>query len=211
MERSAPRLVIPALMMPGTDGFGVCRSLRSNIKTSHIPIIALSGMKDSDSKIRALEAGANVFLDKPLDMDFLLKQVDNLIRTQNELKERYSKKFIAEPSKLTISSMDEELLKKAMNYIEQNIDNNDYDVDAFAADMSIGRTLLYQKIHDSSGMSVKEFILYIRLKRAAQLLKETDLTIAEISVMTGFANPKYFSICFKRHFEVTPTEFKRKA
>lgn len=211
VERIAPQIVITDLMMPGTDGFGVCRSLRSNIKTSHIPIIVLSGMKDSDSKIRALEAGANVFLDKPLDMDFLLKQVDNLIRTQNELKERYSKKFIAEPSKLTISSMDEELLKKAMNYIEQNIDNNDYDVDAFAADMSIGRTLLYQKINDITGMSVKEFILDIRLKRAAQLLKESDLTIAEISVMTGFANPKYFSICFKRHFEVTPTEFKRKA
>ena len=211
VERIAPQIVITDLMMPGTDGFDVCRSLRSNFKTSHIPVIVLSGMKGSDSKIKALECGANVFLDKPLDMDFLLKQVANLIRTQNELKERYSKKYIAEPSKLTISSMDEELLKKAMGYIEQNMDNNDYDVDAFAADMSIGRTLLYQKINDITGMSVKEFILDVRLKRAAQLLKDSDLTIAEISVMTGFANPKYFSICFKRHFEVTPTEFKRKS
>ena len=210
-ERIAPQIVITDLMMPGTDGFDVCRTLRSNIKTSHIPVIVLSGMKNSDSKIRALECGTNVFLDKPLDMDFLLKQVANLIRTQQELKERYSKKYIAEPSKLTISSMDEELLKKAMDYIERNIDNNDYDVDAFVADMSIGRTLLYQKINDLTGMSIKEFILDIRLKRAAQLLKESELTVAEISVMTGFANPKYFSICFKRHFEVTPTEFKRKA
>lgn len=211
VERIAPQIVITDLMMPGTDGFDVCRSLRSNIKTSHIPVIVLSGMKSSESKIRALECGANVFLDKPLDMDFLLKQVANLIHTQQELKERYSKKYIAEPSKLTISSMDEELLKKAMEYIERNIDNNDYDVDAFVADMSIGRTLLYQKINDLTGMSIKEFILDIRLKRAAQLLRESDLTVAEISVMTGFANPKYFSICFKRHFEVTPTEFKRKA
>ena len=211
VERIAPQIVITDLMMPGTDGFEVCRSLRSNFKTSHIPVIVLSGMKGSDSKIKALECGANVFLDKPLDMDFLLKQVANLIRTQNELKERYSKKYIAEPAKITISSMDEELLKKAMGYIEQNMDNNDYDVDAFAADMSIGRTLLYQKINDITGMSVKEFILDVRLKRAAQLLKDSDLTIAEISVMTGFANPKYFSICFKRHFEVTPTEFKRKS
>ena len=107
--------------------------------------------------------------------------------------------------------MDEELLKKAMNYIERNIDNNDYDVESFVSDMAIGRTLLYQKLNDITGMSIKEFIKDIRLKRAAQLLRESDLTISEISIMTGFANPKYFSICFKRHFELTPSEFKKKA
>ena len=104
--------------------------------------------------------------------------------------------------------MDEELLKKAMNYIERNIDNNDYDVESFVSDMAIGRTLLYQKLNDITGMSI---IMDIRLKRAAQLLRESDLTISEISIMTGFANPKYFSICFKRHFELTPSEFKKKA
>lgn len=211
-EKICPQIVVTDLMMPGADGFDVCRSLRSNIKTSHIPLVVLSGMgKHADYKIRALESGANVFIDKPFDMDFLLRQVDNLIRNQQELKERYSKKYIAEPSKITISSMDEELLKKAMNFIEYNIDNNDYDVDTFVSDMAIGRTLLYQKINDITGMSIKEFIMDIRLKRAAQLLRESDLTIAEISIMTGFANPKYFSICFKRHFELTPTEFKRKS
>lgn len=100
-------------MMPEADGFEVCRSLRSNIKTSHIPVIMLSALgKNTENKIKALECGANVFIDKPFDMDFLLKQVANLIRSQQELKERYSKKYIAEPSKITISSMDEELLKR---------------------------------------------------------------------------------------------------
>ena len=172
----------------------------------------LSAMcKNTENKIKALECGANVFIDKPFDMDFLLKQVANLIRNQQELKERYSKKYIAEPSKITISSMDEELLKKAMNYIERNMDNSDYNVDSFVSDMSIGRTLLYQKINDITGMSIKEFIMDVRLKRSAQLLRESDLTISEISVLTGFANPKYFSICFKRHFELTPSEFKKKS
>ena len=172
----------------------------------------LSGQgKDADNKIKALECGASVFIDKPFDMDYLLGQVANLIKTQNELKQRYSRKYIAEPSKITISSVDEELLKKAMNYIERNIDNNDYDVESFVSDMAIGRTLLYQKLNDITGMSIKEFIMDIRLKRAAQLLRESDLTISEISIMTGFANPKYFSICFKRHFELTPSEFKKKA
>ena len=84
-------------------------------------------------------------------------------------------------------------------------------MESFVSDMAIGRTLLYQKLNDITGMSIKEFIMDIRLKRAAQLLRESDLTISEISIMTGFANPKYFSICFKRHFELTPSEFKKKA
>ena len=211
-ERICPQIVITDLMMPEADGFEVCRSLRSNIKTSHIPVIMLSALgKNTENKIKALECGANVFIDKPFDMDFLLKQVANLIRSQQELKERYSKKYIAEPSKITISSMDEELLKKAMNYIERNMDNSDYNVDSFVSDMSIGRTLLYQKINDITGMSIKEFIMDVRLKRSAQLLRESDLTISEISVLTGFANPKYFSTCFKRHFDLTPSEFKKKS
>ncbi len=206
-----PQIVITDLMMPGADGFEVCRRLRSNIKTSHIPVVMLSGLgKEPENKIKALECGANVFIDKPFDMDFLLKQVASLIRTRNEFKELYSKKYIAEPSKLTISSMDDELLHKAMACIERNIANNGYDVDAFVSDMAVGRTLLYQKINDLTGMSIKEFILDIRLKRAAQLLRESDLTIAEIALLTGFANPKYFSICFKRHFELPPSEFKKK-
>ena len=211
-ENPDTKVALLDIMLPGIDGFEVCRSLRSNIKTSHIPVIMLSALgKNTENKIKALECGANVFIDKPFDMDFLLKQVANLIRTQQELKERYSKKYIAEPSKITISSMDEELLKKAMNYIERNMDNSDYNVDSFVSDMSIGRTLLYQKINDITGMSIKEFIMDVRLKRSAQLLRESDLTISEISVLTGFANPKYFSICFKRHFELTPSEFKKKS
>lgn len=206
-----PQIVITDLMMPEADGFAVCRSLRSDIQTSHIPIIVLSALgQNTENKIKALESGANVFIDKPFDMDFLLKQVANLIKSQHELKALYSKKYIAEPGKITISSMDEELLKRAMERIEENMGNSEYNVETFVADMGIGRTLLYQKINDIVGMSIKEFIMDIRLKRSAQLLKESDLTIAEISDRTGFNNPKYFSICFKKHFELTPSEFKKK-
>ncbi|MDD3194283.1 MAG: response regulator [Paludibacter sp.] len=211
-EKIHPQIVITDLMMPGASGFDVCRTLRSNIKTSHIPIIVLSALgKNTDDKIKALEYGANVFVDKPFDMTFLLRQVENLIKSQNELKELYSKKYIAEPSKVTISSMDEKLLEKAMEHIEKNMSNCDYNVESFVSDMAIGRTLLYQKVNDITGMSIKEFIMDIRLKRSAQLLKESDLTISEIADLTGFVNPKYFSVCFKKHFELTPTEFKKKS
>lgn len=210
-EKILPDIIITDLLMPGKSGFELCRDLRSEIKTSHIPIIALSAVgENATAKIEALESGANVFLDKPVDMDFLLMQISNIIKNQNRLKELYSKRFVAEPSKIVSTSMDEELIKKAVALVEQNYDNEFYDVEEFVSDMAIGRTKLYQKINDLTGMSIKKFILDIRLKRAGQLLRESEYTVAEISTMTGFANPKYFSVCFKRHFGVSPTDFKQK-
>ena len=207
VDKVHPQVVITDLMMDGTDGFAVCRSLRNSLGSSHIPVIVLSG--DANNKVKALESGANVFIEKPFDMDHLLSQVEGLLRMQAEMREYYSKKFVAEPSKLVISSMDEALLSKAMQHIERNMDNTDYDVDEFVYDMAVGRTILYQKIKDITGMSIKEFILDIRLKRAAQLLKDSSLTVSEISDRTGFANPKYFSVCFKRRFDISPSDFKK--
>ncbi len=207
VERVEPQVVITDLMMGATDGFSVCRTLRSSLKSSHIPVIVISG--DSDSKVRALESGANVFIEKPFEMGYLLTQIDGLLRLQKELRDFYSKKFVAEPSKVVISSIDERLLSRAMEHIERNMDNYGYDVDEFVSDMAVGRTILYRKIKDITGMSIKEFILDIRLKRAAQLLVESDLTVSEVSDRTGFANPKYFSVCFKRRFDLSPSEYKK--
>ena len=207
MEKVHPQVVITDLMMDGADGFAVCRSIRNSLAISHIPVIVLSG--DAGNKVKALESGANVFIGKPFEMDYLLSQVDGLLRMQAEMREHYSKKFVAEPAKLAISSMDEALLSRAMEHIERNMDNNDYDVDEFVFDMAVGRTILYRKIKDLTGMSIKEFILDVRLKRAAQLLKDSDLTISEISDRTGFANPKYFSVCFKRRFDISPSDYKK--
>jgi signal transduction histidine kinase/DNA-binding response OmpR family regulator/ligand-binding sensor domain-containing protein len=211
-EKVYPQLIITDLMMPKSNGFEVCRHLRQNFKTSHIPIIMMSGKGDENhNRVKALEMGATVFIDKPFEVDFLLQQAETILKSQQELKEKYSKKFQVDPSNVTISSMDEELLRKAMKFIEENIDNPDYSVERFVSDMNIGRTILYQKIHDIVGMSIKEFILNIRLKRSAALLKQSDLTVAEIAYQTGFNNGKYFSICFKKQFEMSPSEFRKQS
>lgn len=123
----------------------------------------------------------------------------------------YSKRLVVDPANVTITSMDEELLVRAMKFIELNIANPLYSVDDFVSDMNVGRTILYQKIHDIVGMSIKEFILNIRLKRSAYLLEQSDLTIAEIAYQTGFNNAKYFSVCFKKQFEMSPSEYKKKS
>ena len=134
---------------------------------------------------------------------------EELDQKQAELTELYSKKYVAGPSEIVVTSMEDELLKKALDCIEQNMDNSDYGVEDFVSDMAVGRTVLYQKINAITGHSIKEFILDIRLKRAAKLLSESDKTISEISYMTGFVNPKYFSTIFKKHFGKTPSEYKR--
>lgn len=211
-EKIYPQLIVTDLMMPNYNGFEVCRRLRQNFKTSHIPIIMISGMgDDNQNKIKALEFGATVFIDKPVEVEYLLQQAETILKNQEELREMYSKRLTVDPSKVTITSMDEELLRKAMKFIELNIANPDYSVDSFVSDMNVGRTILYQKINDIVGMSIKEFILNIRLKRSAYLLKQSDLTVSEVAYQTGFNNAKYFSVCFKKQFDVSPSEFKKKS
>ena len=128
---------------------------------------------------------------------------------QAELTELYSKKYVAGPSEIVVTSIDDELLKKALDCIERNMDNSDYGVEDFVSDMAMGRTALYQRINNITGQSIKEFIQDIRLKRSVDLLEESDKTISEISYMTGFVNPKHFSTIFKKNYGVTPSEYRK--
>lgn len=132
-------------------------------------------------------------------------ELDRAVRRLAEEKDR---KYIPGPSAIEIVSADDSLMKKALELVESNMDNSEYDVDAFVSDMAVGRTVLYGKIRECTGMSIHEFIMDIRLKRACQLVGGSSFTISEISFMTGFANPKYFSVCFKRRFGLTPSEYR---
>ena len=132
-----------------------------------------------------------------------------LDQKQAELTKLYNKKYVAGPSEIVVTSMEDELLRKALSLVEKNMDNSEYSVEDFVSDMAMGRTALYQRIQSITGQSIKEFILDIRLKRAAKLLSESDKTISEVSYMTGFVNPKYFSTIFRKHFGKTPSEYRR--
>lgn len=136
---------------------------------------------------------------------FLRRELD---KARKELQSLYARKYVAGPSEIVVSSMDDELLRKAIELVEQNISNDSYDVAALVSDLGLSRTLLYQKIHELTGMSVKEFIRDIRFRRAAQLLKKSSMTVSEISFMCGFSNPKYFSSSFRKYFGMSPSEFR---
>ncbi|MDR3062238.1 MAG: response regulator, partial [Dysgonamonadaceae bacterium] len=208
VKKINPQIVVTDLMMPEQDGLEVCKQLKNNLKTSHIPIIMLSATANQSKRVASLKKGADVFIEKPFDMDFLIQQIKNLIENHENLKILYSQKYVVEPSQVVITPIDEVFFKKAVTFVENNIQNPDYDVENFVSDMATSRTLLYRKINDATGMSIKEFILDMRMKRAAQLLKESHYNISEIAAMTGFNESKYFSTCFKKHYGMTPTEFK---
>lgn len=134
---------------------------------------------------------------------------EELDQKDAELSDLYKKKYVAGPSEIVVTSMEDELLKKALACVEKNMDNSEYGVEDFVSDMAMGRTVLYQKINNITGLSIKEFILDIRLKRAATLLKESDRTVSEISYMTGFINPKYFSTIFRKRYGATPSAYRK--
>ena len=156
IHRINPQVIITDLRMPKMDGFELSKMIKSDIKTSHIPIIIISALGNNPlHKVQSLKDGADIFIEKPFDINFLKEQVKNLIKSRELLKERYSKKIVAEPSRVTFSSIDEDLLKKAIGFVEKNIDNPEYNVESFVSDMGGSRTLLYRKINEITGMSIK--------------------------------------------------------
>lgn len=203
----APDLIISDVMMPIMDGMEFCKTIKTNITTSHIPVILLTALSSKEHLIEGLETGADIYLTKPFYIDVLKLNVRNLLEARKKLRERFAYTDIMEPSEVTVNSVDERFLKKVMSIIEKNLSNSEYDIEDFVEEMGMGRSAFYRKLKQVSGQSPNEFIRIVRLKRAAQLIKKQTGTISEISYETGFIDPAYFTRCFKKQFGVTPSEF----
>lgn len=209
-EKVDPALIISDILMPKVSGIELCHQIKTNISTSHVPVILLTASGGNNQKIIGMETGADVYIEKPFDIDFLLLQVKNIITLRESIKLAFSKKISPEPEILSITSADEEFVKKAISVVESNMDNPEFDVESFVKAMNVGRTLLYKKIKALTDLSINDFIINIRLKRAAQLLKESDFTISEVAYQVGFNSVSYFSTYFKKHFKITPSVFVEK-
>lgn len=203
-----PDLIISDLMMPKIDGIQLCKRLKNNIQTSHIPFVLLTARHSDEAKIEGYRAGADSYISKPFSLDVLLTRVKKLIEQQEIRKNLFQKNLEVTPSNITITSLDEEFVHKALLCVENNMNNIDYSVEDLSKDLALSRVHLYRKLQSITGRSPSDFIRSIRLKRAAQLLQKSQLNISEIAYEVGFNNPKYFTICFKEEFGVTPSLFK---
>jgi len=202
-----PDLIISDVMMPKMDGFELCRRIKSNLQTSHIPVILLTARSTEEHKLSGYQSGADEYLSKPFNLDILLLRIEKLIEQQNHRKEKFSQKIEVNPKEITITSLDEQLIQKALTCIEQNMDNPEYSVQQFSQDMRMDRTVLYKKLQSITGLAPSDFLRSIRLKRAAQFLTQGQYPVAEVAEMVGFNTPKYFSKYFKEAFGVTPSQY----
>lgn len=208
-EEECPDLIISDVMMPGLDGINFCRQIKENVKTSHIPVILLTARTSLIFKIEGLENGADDYITKPFNNKELQLKVRNLINSRELLKKSFTDNEVLniEPKKVTLSSTDETFIKNALESIERNMSNSEYSVEALCKDVGMSRMQLYRKLKAITGQSANEFIRTIRLKRAAQLLVQNQLSIAEVTYEVGFTDLQYFRKCFKKQFNTNPSEY----
>ena len=203
----SPDLIISDVMMPKVDGVELCKRIKSNVQTSHIPVILLTARTSEELKLTGYQSGADEYLAKPFNLEILLLRIEKLIGQKNQRQSAFSKKIEVNPKEITITSIDEQLIEKALDFMEKNMDNPDYSVQQFSQDLGMDRTVLYKKMQSITGLAPSEFIRSIRLKRAAQLLIQGQYPVAEVAEKVGFNTQKYFSKYFKEAFGVSPSKY----
>ncbi len=202
-----PDLIISDIIMPEINGIDLCANLKTDERTSHIPIILLTAKSSMENKLEGLETGADDYLTKPFNISELQVRVSNLIDQRKKLRERFRKELLLEPKDIAVTSADEKFLYRISNLIEKHIADYNFSVDIFAREMGMSRMQLHRKLHAVTGQSASDFIRNFRLKRAAKLLLGNYGNIAEVAYDVGFNNPSYFSECFKKLFGSLPSEY----
>ena len=202
-------IIISDVMMPEMDGLEFCRTLKSNLETSHIPIILLTAKNTVEDRIECYNAGADGYISKPFELKILEARINNFIMHKKNKQEEFRSNVEVNIDSLEPSSMDKEFLDKVISVIKSNMSEGDFDVVQLADALAVSKSSLYRKMKIATGLSPIEFIRNIRLKHGSQLLKDKSISVAEVAYECGFSNPKYFATCFKEEFGVTPKEYQK--
>jgi len=205
-----PDLIITDLVMPEMDGLEMCEKLKTDERTSHIPVIMLSSRTSVENRIEGFEKGADDYISKPFNMQELVVRIKNLIEQRKMLREQFSRNVRLHPKDISITSEDEKFLCKTIAIIEEHINNFDFDVSKLTDKMALSRVQLFRKLKALTDQSPSEFIRTIRLKRAAQLLDKGFGNIAEVTYQVGFNNLSYFAKCFRELFGLSPSDYAKK-
>ncbi len=200
-----PDIVISDVMMPEMDGYELCRNIKNDIRTSHILVILLTARTAKEHELAGLESGADDYITKPFNINILTRRIKNLLQRRTD---KQKQPMEIEPNKIAVTSLDQKLMQKAIRYVEDNIERSDLSVEELSGVLAMSRVHLYKKMVSITGKTPIEFIRIIRLKRAAQLLAESQLSIAEITYQTGFNSQSLFRKYFKNEFGLLPSEYQ---
>jgi len=205
-----PDLVISDIMMPEMDGLNLCKHLKSDEFTSHIPVFLLTAKSETEYQISGLELGADDYIVKPFSIEILMLKIRNLLDNRKLAAEKFSEDANYIPRNIKISEIDQGFLEKFVKLVEDNIDNPELSGDWLAYELGMSKGNLYKKLKSLTGLTVNLYIRTIRLKIAARILKQGKYNISEVAYSVGFDNPKYFSTCFSDLFSMSPKEYMKK-
>jgi DNA-binding response OmpR family regulator len=202
-----PDLVVSDISMPEMNGTDLCRKIKKDQRTSHLPVILLTALTGEEQQLKGLETGANDYMTKPFSFEILQSRIKNILDEQARLRKTFRKQVDVKPADINLASPDEQFIFQALEAVEANISNPAFSVEEMSRALFMSRVALYKKLLALTGKTPIEFIRSIRLKRAAQLLEKSQMTIAEIAYQVGFNDPKYFTRYFKSEFNIVPSAY----
>ncbi|HEY4149182.1 MAG TPA: two-component regulator propeller domain-containing protein [Chitinophagaceae bacterium] len=202
-----PDLVVSDISMPEMNGIELCKKIKKDRRTSHIPVILLTALMGEEQQLRGLETGADDYMTKPFNFEILQSRIRNILNGQMRLRKVLQKRVDVNPADISPVSPDEQFIHQALELVEKNISEPDFSVEDMSKALYMSRVALYKKLIALTGKTPIEFIRSIRLKRAAQLLEKSQMSVAEIAYEVGFNNPKYFARYFKEEFNMVPSAY----
>ena len=206
VAQEMPDLVVSDLMMPHLDGLELCRRVKSDERTSHIPVVLLTARTSEHNRLEGLELGADDYLIKPFRPAELQARVRNILRQRQLLRQRFAQQVTLQPRDISITPADEIFINRVMAVAETHLANPDFDVESFASELAMSRIQLYRKLKALTDQSPTDFVRVLRLRRAAQLLAGHAGTVADVAYAVGFNNLSYFSKCFRELHGHAPSE-----
>ena len=209
LKKHEVNIIVSDWMMPRMDGAELCRRVRQNQLTSHIPFVMLTAKTDDDAKVEGMDVGADIYIEKPFSLEYLEACIRNMLKLRRQLMEKFSTQPLEPVTEIAQNATDNEFLVRMNKIIEENFSNSELNVNFLADRLNISRSGLFAKIKTLADITPNEMIQIVRLKKAAQLLLERKYTVSEIGYMVGFSNPSYFSKCFQKQFGIKPADYMK--
>jgi signal transduction histidine kinase/ligand-binding sensor domain-containing protein/DNA-binding response OmpR family regulator len=209
-KEKMPDIIISDVMMPRLDGIQLCKKIKTEVNTSHIPVILLTARTSIENRLEGLEMGADSYIPKPFHPQHLKIRIEKLIELRQNLINKFSKSVSFEASEMTLTSADERFLERAITLVKENIANSELNIEDMSVELGMSRVHLYRKLKALTNQTPSEFVRTIRLKQSAYLLSQNKLNISEVAYAVGFSSHQYFTNCFQNYFNMSPTEYSLK-
>jgi signal transduction histidine kinase/DNA-binding response OmpR family regulator/sugar lactone lactonase YvrE len=204
-----PDLIVSDVMMPRSDGLELCQRLKQHPKTAHIPVLLLTARTAETHELEGLGMGADDYMSKPFNPTLLQAKATTLLRNRRKLHEYYQRQILLEPTEIVVADADREFLENAMNVVEKHLDDPEFSVQVLVREVGMSQSVFYRRIKSITGQTVVEFIRDVRMKRAAQLLANTQMRVSEVAFQVGVEDAKYFRKAFQKIYNVSPSEYAK--